>query len=302
MLEIKHLKTLHALAEQGNLVKTADSLFMTQSALSHQIKQLEEYYQLKLFERKSQPLQFTPAGKLLLQLAQQVLPQLQHTENQLKGLAIGEQGRLKIGVECHTCFEWLLPLLRPYQAQWPNVDVDIAGRLSNLALPSLLKHELDLVITSDPLEHEALRFEPLFSYEIQLVLPSNHPLNTASNNQAWLQPQDLTHETLICYPVNEDKLDIFRQFLTPHNLRPKATEQTDMTLIMLHRVESGRGVCALPKWLLDTQTDFHHLPRKRLGQHGLWSTLYAATHTAASAQQTPYIQDFIDRVKQTMGQ
>jgi LysR family transcriptional regulator for metE and metH len=302
MLEIKHLKTLHALAEQGNLVKTADSLFMTQSALSHQIKQLEEHYQLKLFERKSQPLQFTPAGKLLLQLAQQVLPQLQHTENQLKGLAIGEQGRLKIGVECHTCFEWLLPLLRPYQAQWPNVDVDIAGRLSNLALPSLLKHELDLVITSDPLEHEALRFEPLFSYEIQLVLPSNHPLNTASNNQAWLQPQDLTHETLICYPVNEDKLDIFRQFLTPHNLRPKATEQTDMTLIMLHRVESGRGVCALPKWLLDTQDDFKHLPRKRLGQHGLWSTLYAATHTAANAQQTPYIQDFIDRVKQTMEQ
>ena len=261
MLEIKHLKTLDALAKHGNLVKTADALFMTQSALSHQIKQLEDSLELKLFERKSQPLQFTPAGKLLLQLAQQVLPQLQHTENQLKGLAIGEQGRLKIGVECHTCFEWLLPLLRPYQAQWPNVDVDIAGRLSNLALPSLLKHELDLVITSDPLEHEALRFEPLFSYEIQLVLPANHRLNTASNNQAWLQPQDLTHETLICYPVNEDKLDIFRQFLTPHNLRPKATEQTDMTLIMGHRVESGRGVCALTKFFLDTHFYFIHLTR-----------------------------------------
>lgn len=301
MLEIKHLKTLDALAKHGNLVKTAEALFMTQSALSHQIKQLEDSVELKLFERKSQPLQFTPAGKLLLQLAQQVLPQIQHTENQLKRLASGEQGRLKIGVECHTCFEWLLPLLRPYQAQWPNVDVDIAGRLSNLALPSLLKHELDLVITSDPLESDELKFEPLFSYEIQLVLPPNHPLNTPPHNQAWLQPQDLQNETLICYPVNEDKLDIFRQFLTPHNLRPKATEHTDMTLMMLHRVESGRGVCALPKWLLDTQDDFKHLPRKRLGQHGLWSTLYAATHSADNAQQSPYIHDFIDRIKQTMG-
>ncbi|WP_044412555.1 LysR family transcriptional regulator [Thiomicrospira microaerophila] len=294
MLEIKHLKTLDVLAKQGNLVKTADALFMTQSALSHQIKQLEDSYQLKLFERKSQPLQFTPAGKTLLQLAQQVLPLMQQTETTLKRLACGEQGRLKIGVECHTCFEWLLPLLRPFQTQWPNIDVDIASRLSVDALAALRQGQLDLVITSDPIEQTDLAFHPLFSYEIQLLLPPNHSLN----HQAWLQPQDLINETLICYPVSEEKLDIFRQFLTPQKLRPKATEHTDMTLMMLHRVESGRGVCALPKWLLDTQTDFHHLPRKRLGQNGLWSTLYAATQN--TDQPPPYMVDFIDRVKQTM--
>ncbi|WFE69234.1 LysR family transcriptional regulator [Thiomicrospira sp. R3] len=294
MLEIKHLKTLDALAKQGNLVKTADALFMTQSALSHQIKQLEDSIELKLFERKSQPLQFTPAGKTLLQLAQQVLPLMQQTQTTLKRLACGEQGRLKIGVECHTCFEWLLPLLRPFQTQWPNIDVDIASRLSVDALAALHQGQLDLVITSDPIEQTDLAFHPLFSYEIQLLLPPNHPLN----HQAWWQPQDLANETLICYPVSEDKLDIFRQFLTPYNLRPKATEHTDMTLMMLHRVESGRGICALPKWLLDTQTDFHHLPRKRLGQNGLWSTLYAATQN--TEHPPPFMVDFIDRVKQTM--
>lgn len=293
MLEIKHLKTLDALAKQGNLVKTADSLFMTQSALSHQIKQLENTYQLKLFERKSQPLQFTPAGKTLLQLAQQVLPLMQQTETALKRLACGEQGRLKIGVECHTCYEWLLPLLRPFQTQWPNIDVDIAGQLSVDAPCSLREGQLDFVITSDPVEQREIEFHSLFSYEIQLVLPQNHPLN----HYAWLQPKDLITETLICYPVKENRLDIFHQFLTPNKIQPKAIEYTDMTLMMLHRVESGRGVCALPKWLLDTQEDFNHLPRKRLGQNGLWSTLYASKR---KRDVQPYFQDFIDRIKKTM--
>jgi LysR family transcriptional regulator for metE and metH len=295
MLEIKHLKTLHALAEQGNLVKTADTLFMTQSALSHQIKQLEEHYQLKLFERKSQPLQFTPAGKTLLQLAHQVLPLIQQSETTLKRLANGEQGRLKIGVECHTCFEWLLPLLRPFQSQWPNIDVDIASRLSTDALPALRQGELDLVITSDPVEQSDLTFHPLFSYEIQLVVPPSHKLN----HQAWLQPQDLANETLIGYPVTETKLDIFRQFLNPAQIRPKQIRHTDMTLMMLHWVESGRGVCALPDWLLATLADFQHLPRKRLGANGLWPTLYAAIRQTKHAP-APYFLDFIDRVKQSM--
>jgi LysR family transcriptional regulator for metE and metH len=295
MLEIKHLRTLDALAKYGNLVKAADALFMTQSALSHQIKQLEQSYDLSLFERKSNPLVLTPAGKVLLKLADDLLPKLQQTERTLKQLSSGEQGRLKIGVECHTCFEWLLPLLRPFQTQWTNVDVDIASRLSVDALSALRQGQLDLVITSDPIEHAELEFHPLFSYEIQLVLWQNHP----KSQQAWWSAEDLKHETLIVYPVAKEKLDVFRQFLNPAQISPML-RQTEMTLMMLHWVESGRGVCALPKWLLDTLGDFQHLPRKSLGANGLWSTLYAAIRHNEGAP-APYFVDFIDRVKQTMG-
>ena len=113
MLDIKHLKTLEALAKHGNLVKAADALNMTQSALSHQIKQLEQQLESELFKRKTHPLQFTPAGQLILESARQILPQLQNLERQLQALKQGEIGRLWIGIDCHTCFEWLLPLLRP---------------------------------------------------------------------------------------------------------------------------------------------------------------------------------------------
>ncbi|MDG6778897.1 LysR substrate-binding domain-containing protein [Thiomicrorhabdus sp. zzn3] len=301
MLEIKHLKTLQALAVHGNLVKTADALFMTQSALSHQIKQLEQSYELTLFERKSNPLVFTPGGKVLLNLADEILPKLQQTERTLKQLASGEQGRLWIGVECHTCFEWLLPLLRQFQNQWPNIDVDLISSLSKSALHGLEQEQLDLVITSDPLQQSELEFHPLFSYEIQLVLPPNHPGRSVAqggeSQQAWWSPEDLQDETLIVYPVAEEKLDVFRQFLNPAQVRP-ALRQTEMTLMMLHWVESGRGVCALPKWLLDSLTEFAHLPRVRLGPNGIWSTLYAATRRGTS--QMPYVQDFIERIQQRM--
>lgn len=294
MLEIKHLKTLATLEKQGNLVKTAESLFMTQSALSHQIKQLEDFYQLKLFERKTQPLQFTPAGKTLLQLAHRVLPSFWQANLQLQQLSSGEQGRLRIGVECHTCFEWLLPLVREFQQAWPNLDLDIASRVGTNALEALAQGELDLVITSDPIEDPNFEFHPLFSYEIELVVGLDNPWH----NQAWLEPEDLRNQTLICYPVAREKLDIFSQFLTPAKVEPAAISHTDMTLMMLHWVENRRGVCALPKWLLDTLDDFQHLPRKRLLQNGLWSRLYATTQaTTENFQLPPYFVDFIDLIK-----
>jgi len=297
MIEVKHLKTLQALQQQGTVNKAAEALFMTQSALSHQIKQLEEVLNLKLFERKSAPLIFTPAGKLLLKSAQEILPKLNQTELALQGLEKGEQGRLFIGVDCHTCFEWLLPMVRTYQQEWHGVDLDIINSLvqsSNGALNNLKQQKLDLVITSDPIESKHLVFKELFSYELVLVTPLNHPLA----NKSWIQPEDLAEETLIQYPVSLDKLDVYTRFLTPAKVKPKKVRHSEITLMMLQLVESQRGVCVLPKWLLKTLPDFRHLPTIHIGQSGLWSTLYAAVHENNMHQ--PYIHAFIDKVIEFM--
>ena len=165
MIEIKHLHTISILAETHSVNAAAERLFMTQSALSHQIKQLEYALDLKLFERKTNPIQFTSAGKTLLKTAQEVLPKLQQTQQTLLALSQGELGRLFIGVDCHTCFEWLLPMLRNYQAKWPNVDLDILNSFGEQPLKKLLTQRLDLVITSDPEAYEELQVTPLFSYE-----------------------------------------------------------------------------------------------------------------------------------------
>ena len=287
MLDIKHLKAMATLNQTGSLVKAAESLHMTQSALSHQIKQLEQQLDVELFKRKTNPLKFTPAGKLLLQSAEQVLPQMQLLERQLVALSQGETGRLWIGIDCHTCFEWLLPLLRPYQEKWPSVDLDIVPSFNHPPLQKLQAQEVDFVITSDPEKIAGIDYTALFSYELVAVLPPNSELLT----HVFLTPQDFALQTLITYPVSQQKLDIFKQFLQPANVQPQALSYSEMTIMMLQRVEAGRGICVLPKWLLQNQAEFQHLPFRSLGEQGLWTKLYAATSEGFKEQ--PYIQDLI---------
>lgn len=294
MLDIKHLKAMATLNQTGSLVKTAESLHMTQSALSHQIKQLEMQLDVELFKRKTNPLQFSPAGKLLLQSAEQVLPQMQLLERQLVALSQGETGRLWIGIDCHTCFEWLLPLLRPYQEKWPSVDLDIVPSFNQPPLQKLQAQEVDFVITSDPEKIAGVDYTALFSYELVAVLPPNSELLT----HVFLSPQDFTLQTLITYPVSQQKLDVFKQFLQPANVQPQMLSYSEMTIMMLQRVEAGRGICVLPKWLLQNQAEFQHLPFRSLGEQGLWTKLYAATPERFKEQ--PYIQDLIQVIANEM--
>ncbi len=294
MLDIKHLRTIEALNRQGSLVKAAESLNMTQSALSHQIKLLEQQLETELFKRKTHPLKFTPAGRILLESARKILPQMQQLERQLVTLQQGETGRLWIGIDCHTCFEWLLPLLRPYQEKWPSVDLDIVPSFQAPPLQKLQHQEVDFVVTSDPEKIEGVDYTALFSYELVAVLPPNSELS----NKNYLSPEDFSDQTLITYPVPEKKLDVFKQFLQPAEIEPQALSYSELTIMMLQRVEAGRGVCVLPKWLLNNQIDFQHLPRRSLGAEGLWSKLFAATPQDLTQQ--PYIQELIQSVANEM--
>lgn len=294
MLEIKHLKAMLALNQSGNLVLAAESLHMTQSALSHQLKQLEQQLGIELFKRKTHPLQFTSAGKLLLQSAQTLLPQVQLVERQLTALSQGDTGRLWIGIDCHTCFEWLLPLLRPYQAKWPSVDLDIVPSFHQPPLQKLQAQALDFVITSDPEPTEQIDYTPLFSYELVAVLPPNSDLL----ENLFLTAEDFAAQTLITYPVSQEKLAVFKHFLQPAGVQPKALSYSEMTIMMLQRVESGRGICVLPSWLLQNQDDFKHLPYRSIGEQGLWSKLYAATPQGMS--ELPYIQELIQLIANEM--
>lgn len=301
MLEIKHLKTILSLAETHSVNITAQQLHMTQSALSHQIKHLETQLGQALFERKTNPIRFTPAGQTLLACAKEVLPKIQHTEQVLTAMEQGDLGRLLIGVDCHTCFDWLLPLVQKYQEKWQGVDLDIlnvfgndAGQNPELTLGKLDTQELDLVITSDPEASQDRVFTPLFSYEQVCVFSPQHPFA----QKAVLQPEDFQDQTLIVYPVDKHKLDIFRRFLHPANIKPAEIRHSQLTMMMLQNVALNRGVCILPKWLIQTLPEFSHLPTKALGQEGLWSTLYAATRS--SQQNLPYIQDFIHLIADNM--
>lgn len=292
-LDIKHLRTLTALRDGGTLVEAARRLHLTQSALSHQLKDLEERLGVSLFLRKTKPLRFTRAGLEVLQLADQLLPQIQQTERNLKKLAGGDIGRLHMAIECHSCFDWLMPAINAFRDHWPEVEIDLSTSFNFEPLPALVRGDIDLVITSDPHEHRDIDYHPLFRYQSVLAIANQHPLI----QQTVIEAQDLQDQTLIHYPVDRKRLDIFERFLLPNGIEPRMTRQTELTLMMVQLVASGRGVACLPNWALQPYLDAKLVASRPLGKEGVWPTLYAAIRS--EQKESAYIQDFLDQALQT---
>lgn len=274
-LEFRHLRTIKAIHDAGGLARAADLLNITQSALSHQIKGLEDQAGVELFVRRSKPLKLSAAGMRLLQLAEQVLPQVAALEEEFSGLRAGKTGRLHIAIECHACFEWLFPVLEQFRKAWPDVDVDIRPGLQFEALPALQREEVDLVISSDPEDLTGVDFTPLFDYEPVFVASSLNPLA----KKDFVQAEDFCDQTLITYPVDRARLDVFTELLLPAGTEPRAIRQVELTAVILLLVASNRGVAVLPDWVVREVRYNSDYVTRPLTRDGVTKRLYAATRS-----------------------
>ena len=272
-LEMRHLRAVRAIHDAGGLSKAADILNLTQSALSHQIKGLEDQVGIDLFVRRTKPLKLSVAGMRMLKLADRVLPEVEAAEDEFRGLLSGKTGRLHIAIECHACFEWLFPVLETFRKAWPDVDVDIRPGLAFDALPALAREEVDVVVSSDPEEHPDLEFSPLFDYEPVFVASSQHPLS----QKEWIEAQDFRDEVLITYPVERPRLDVFSQLLMPAKVEPRSVRQIELTAVILLLVASNRGVAVLPDWVVREVRYNSEYVTRPLTEHGLTRRLFAAT-------------------------
>lgn len=286
ILEVRHLRTLVTLRDSGSLVRAAQLLNLTQSALSHQIKLLEDRYGQPLFERKSVPPQFTAVGERLLALADAVLPQVEGAERDIARLVLGQGGQMRIAVECHTCFDWLMPAMDRFRAHWPEVELDIVSGFHADPVQLLFEERADLAIVSEPEDDAALYCQPLFAYDMVALIANDHPLAA----KAWLDAEDFSIETLITYPVPDEMLDLLRKVLKPAGINPKR-RTTELTVAMLQLVASKRGIAALPRWSVQGYLDKGYVTARPVTQQGLRSELYAAIPAAHA--QLAYMQDFL---------
>ena len=292
ILEVRHLKTLVALREAGNLLRAAVLLNVTQSALSHQIKQLEEHHGTPLFERKSVPVRFTPAGERLLKLADSVLPQIAEGERDLARLAQGTAGQLRIAVECHTCFDWLMPAMDTFRGRWPEVELDIVSGFQADPVGLLYGHRADIAIVSEIDADETVDSHPLFRFEIVALLAKDHALA----DRDYLVAEDFAGDTLITYPVPDDMLDIVRQVLKPAGVQT-ARRTTELTVAMLQLVASKRGIATLPIWAAQNYLNRNYVLAKRITPKGLTGRLYAACLPELSGK--PYLADFVTTTRES---
>ncbi len=272
-IEFRHLRTIRAIHEAGGLARAADQLHITQSALSHQVKGLEDQAGVELFVRRSKPLKLSAAGRRLLVLAEKVLPEIEAIEQEFAGIQSGKSGRLHIAIECHACFEWLFPVLEKFRHAWPEVDVDIRPGLAFDALPALMREEVDLVVSSDPEELDGADFTPLFDYAPVFVASAQHPLAAKD----FVEAADFRGETLITYPVDRARLDVFSQLLMPAKVEPASVRQVELTAVILLLVASNRGVAVLPDWVVREVRYNSDYVTRPITENGLTRRLYAAT-------------------------
>ncbi len=290
IIELRHLKTLLALEETGSVSLAAKRVFLTQSALSHQIRMLENHYETPLFERKSNPLRFTQAGERLLKLARDLLPQVAAAERDMAQIIEGEAGELRLAVECHTCFDWLMPAMGIFRPLWPQVELDIVSGFHVDPVGLLLTHRADLAIVSEAVPQPGIVYQPLFAYEMVGICAQDHPL---ADKSVW-EAADFADETLITYPVPDDMLDLIRKVLLPQGINP-ARRNSELTIAIIQLVASRRGIAALPYWTVMPYLEKGYVISRPITEEGLQSKLYAAMREEDSGK--TYLDNFCQIVR-----
>jgi LysR family transcriptional regulator for metE and metH len=288
MLERVHLIVVREVQKHGSLSAAAETLCLTPSALSHAIKKLEAQLGMDLWRREGRHLRLTQAGELVLAVANEVLPRLDLAEERLRQFARGGRGTLRIGIECHPCYRWLLKVVAPYLEAWPHVEVDVKQKVQFGGIEALSCYEVDLLVTPDPLLKPELRFEAVFDYEQVLAVGRAHALAGASH----VMPEQLKDEVLITYPVATDRLDVYTQFLLPSAVTPRDQKTVENTDIMLQLVASRRGVAALPRWLVEEYSSQLGIVGLRLGKAGVFKQIFVGVREADAG--IGYIAAFVE--------
>jgi len=291
-LERTHLAIIQAVDQLGSMTAAAEQLHLTQSALSHTMRKLEEALGQPVWHREGRNLRPTQAGTYLLELANRLLPQFALAENQLRQFAQGQRGTLRIGMECHPCYQWLLKVVSPYLSAWPDVDVDVIQKFKFGGFNALQGYDIDILVTPDPIHGNGLHFEPVFDYEQVLVVGPTHPLRHAT----FVEPAQLAAETLITYPVPIDRLDIYTSFFIPAGVSPCRHKSIETTDIMLQMVISGRGVAALPRWMVEEYAHKLQLFPVRLGPQGVPKHIFLGYREADA--DTDYLRAFVGLARQ----
>jgi len=272
-MELIHFRILLALKRRGTLNAASESLHLTQSALSHQMKNLEQRLGIILWRKQGRTLVLTQAGQYLSEVAESVIASVDSAEQHLTLLADGKTGKLIIGIDCHACYEWFRTILQPYLQAWPELAIEVTSRYRFNSFEAIQQYKLDAVLTSDPVFNGVLHYQPLFDFELVLIVAKQHRLA----GRQFIEPSELQQETILTYPVERERLDMFRKVLQPAGVEPLAHVTVEETDIMLQLAASQRGVCLLPEWLLADKVKNPDVISLRFKNLPLTKTMYLAT-------------------------
>ena len=275
---MRHLRLVEAIVAEGGLTRAGERLHLTQSALSHQLRDLEAHLGAPLFLRLKRRMVPTPAGERLLRSARQVLAQVRETEEEIRGQTRRGEGLIRIAVECYTCYHWLPALLAPFHRRHPHVEVRIAAEETHQPAQALLEGRLDLALLSDPRRDRRLHYRPLVDDEMVVVMPPGHRLAAAP----FVAPAEIARETLFMYTEPEDNTAMER-VLRPAGVTPRRAVKVVLTEAILELVRAGQGVAVLASWSVAPCVAAGAVVARPFGRQGLVRRWHAVRLKVAAA-------------------
>jgi len=287
-LEVRHLKLVETVAKEGGLTKAANRLHVTQSALSHQLRDIEDKLGAPLFLRLNKKMLLTQAGERLLSSAPAVLEELRRAEEDIRQIALHREGILRISTECYTCYHWLPPVLKPFNHEFPRVEVRIVAEATRRPIETLLDGRLDLAITSTLIRNQKLTFKPLFKDEMVVIVSPDHPLAS----RAFFSAKDFASEHLLVYALPKEDLSIYQKVLIPAGVTPKQVSRVELTEAIIEMVKAGLGVGVMARWAVTPHLEagtLRALPLTAKGFYRQWSAAIIR-HNA----KPPYLLRFVE--------
>ncbi len=291
-LEIRHLKLLASVAEHGSVTEAGRRLHVTQSALSHQLRDAEEKLGTALFLRLGKKMVLTPAGEKMLVCARKVLDELRGAEGQIAGLNGGTRGVIRVSTECYTCYHWLPPVLKKFHAKFPGVEVNIVLEATSRPIEALLDGRLDVAVCSCAVRNKTLRFTPTCEDELVVVVDPHHRLAVMPH----IQPRDLAGETVFCYPPREEST-LVSKVLRPARVEVARVMEVPLTESIIDMVSSGLGVALLARWAIKNYLSSGKIVGLPLHKSGFRRKWYAIT--LRSQPMTPYLTEFVSLLART---
>jgi LysR family transcriptional regulator, regulator for metE and metH len=285
-LEVRHLKLLAAVAETGSVTEAGKRLHLTQSALSHQLRDAEEKLGTALFLRLGKKMVLTPAGEKLLSSARRVLEELACVESQIDGLNGATRGVIRLSTECYTCYHWLPPLLQKFHHKFRHVEVTIDAEATSDPAKALLEGKLDVAIMSGPPRNKSLRLTPMFEDELVLVMAPDHRLTAFS----CVHARELGGETVLCYPPREDST-LVNKVMRPAGVEPERILEVPLTEAILQMAAAGTGIGLMAHWAVGPQLEAGKIAVRRVGNREVRRQWHAVT--LRNQPSPPHLVEFL---------
>ena len=285
-LEVRHLKLIEAVAKEGSITKAGNHLYLTQSALSHQLRDAEEKLGVQLFVRLNKKMILTPAGERLLSSAQAVLGEMKRAEEDIRQIALSREGILRISTECYTCYHWLPSLLKIFNREFPRIEVQIVVDATSNPLQALLDGKIDLALVSEPAKDSKLTYTPLFQDEFVVVMSKDHPLAS----RPFIKAEDFAREHLLVYTAVEESL-LFKKVLSPAGIAPKQVSKVQLTEALIEMIKAGVGIGVMARWAVAPQIEagsVRVVPLTRKGLRRRWAAAMLKNKSAP-----PYLLEFV---------